>query len=59
MVLFGTFCIPFLIVWISVLMTAFTVNFREVFESPIFWGITVIYWIIWFCFIGYLVEDIE
>lgn len=59
MVAIATFCIPFIAVWISVLFTAFTINHTDVFSSTIFWGISLLYWILWVCTLGLILEEID
>lgn len=36
--------LPFLIVWIAFIMTAFSFNPRDVFQKEAFWGLSVLYW---------------
>lgn len=54
-----TLFLPFLLVWSFSLATAFSFDPREVFIHPAFWGISIIYWFIWLCIIGMVLEDIK
>lgn len=55
----GLFALPFLVVWMSYLFTAFTLNYHEIFESNVFWYITGIYWVIYLMIIGPILTFVE
>lgn len=55
----GTFLLPFLLVWVAFVMTAFMFNPYDVFGSGEFWGFSIIYWFVWTVMIGHLVELVE
>lgn len=38
------FLLPFLLVWVAFIMTAFSFNPRDVFTSSVFWSVSVLYW---------------
>lgn len=59
MVLLVTACLPFLLVWSGFVLTGFSYNPREVFQGDMFWGISVIYWLLWVCLLGMIVEVID
>ena len=48
--------LPFLLDWFACLLTAFSFNPREVFQSGSFWGPSMLYWVMWVCTIGLQVE---
>lgn len=54
-----TMLAPFLAVWIGWLMTAFSFDVHTVFQHPAFWGISVIYYFIWLCLIGMVIDGIK
>ena len=56
--LFLTFAVPFLFVHIAWIMTLGSFNLREAFANGMFWGIAVMYWLLWVCMLGLLVEEI-
>ena len=56
--LFLTFAVPFLFVHISWLLTLGSFNLRETFASNMFWFVAVMYWLLWVCLLGLLVEEI-
>lgn len=49
--------LPFLIVWIAFIMTAFSFNPRDVFQREAFWGVSVIYWALFMWIPLYLVNE--
>lgn len=57
-ILLTTAAIPFLLVWIAFILTGFSFNPIEVFQNGPFWGISTIYWLIWVCMLGPIVETI-
>ncbi len=57
-VVFITAIIPFLLVWIAFLMTGFSFTPHEVFQSEMFWGFSVFYWLIWTCMIGFIAQEV-
>ena len=54
-----TMLAPFLLVWIAWIMTAFSFDARSVFQEGAFWGISIIYWFIWLCLIGMVIDDLK
>jgi len=54
-----TMLAPFLLVWTAWIMTAFSFNAREVFQEGAFWGISIIYWFIWLCLIGMVIDGLK
>lgn len=50
------FSLPFLVVWMSWLLTACTFDYREIFGSGVFWFITGCYWFFYVCMIGPILE---
>ena len=54
-----TMLAPFLAVWIAWVMTALSFDIREVFQSGAFWGISVIYYFLWLCLIGMVIDDLK
>ena len=53
------FALPFLFVWFTWLLTAMSFNPREVFQGGAFWGLSMIYWLLWVCTIGVQVEMVN
>lgn len=53
-----TAALPFLLVWAGFILTGFAFSPREVFQSGTFWGISVIYWTLYICLIGCILEEI-
>lgn len=49
---------PFLFVWICFLFTAFSFDPREIFTAPLFWTVSVFYWILYLSVIGPFLEEI-
>jgi hypothetical protein len=58
-ILLTTLTIPFLLVWIGFILTAFSYNPIEVFQDISFWTISVIYWFVWICLLARIVEVID
>jgi hypothetical protein len=54
-----TMLAPFLLVWTAWIMTAFSFDARSVFQEGAFWGISIIYWFIWLCLIGMVIDDLK
>jgi hypothetical protein len=54
-----TMLAPFLLVWIGWIMTAFSFNVHDVFHSNAFWGVGLIYWFIWLCLIGIVIDELK
>lgn len=54
-----TMLAPFLTVWMAWIMTALSFNIHQVFQHGAFWGISVIYWFIWLCLIGMVLDDMK
>lgn len=59
MVLLTTAALPFLLVWAAFILTGFSFNPREMFQSGPFWGVSVIYWMLWVCLLGLIVEMVD
>lgn len=38
------FILPFILVWMTYFLTAFSFSAREVFQTSMFWGLSVMYW---------------
>lgn len=55
----ATWALPFLMVWASWILTFGAFNPYDVFGSVEFWGFSTIYWIIWVCVIGFVLEAME
>ena len=51
--------LPFLLVWSAFILTGFSFYPREIFQSGAFWGIGVIYWMIYACLLGPVVEALN
>lgn len=54
-----TAAMPFLLVWSAYLLTAMSFNPREVFQGGAFWGLSMMYWVLWVCTIGLQVEMVN
>ena len=50
---------PFLLVWTAFLLTAFSFNAVQVFQGGSFWFISVIYWIMYLCMIGIIIDGVD
>jgi hypothetical protein len=51
--------LPFVLVWAAGLLTAFSFSPREIFQHGAFWFISMVYWFLYICLIGALLQDIE
>ena len=51
--------LPFLLVWAGFILTGFAFSPREVFQSGSFWGCSVIYWTLYVCMIGFILDEIK
>ncbi len=58
-ILLTTAAIPFLLVWIAFILTGFSFNPTKVFQDVSFWTISVVYWFVWICLLGRIVEVID
>jgi hypothetical protein len=54
-----TLLLPFLSVWTAWVMTALNFDVREVFHKEAFWAISGIYWFIWVCVIGMVLDELK
>jgi hypothetical protein len=59
LILLATLALPFLLVWAGWFLTAFSYHPRLVFQSGSFWGVSVLYWFLWICVLGMIVEIID
>jgi hypothetical protein len=51
--------LPFILVWAAGLLTAFSFSPREIFQYGGFWFIAGIYWVLYICMIGIVLEEIK
>lgn len=51
--------LPFLLVWMSFILTAFSFNPIETFRDGNFWGVSIIYWLMYVCLIGFIIEMVD
>jgi hypothetical protein len=51
--------LPFLLVWAAFILTAFNFNPREVFNDGAFWGLSLMYWFLYVCLLGLIVDIID
>ena len=51
--------LPFLLVWAAFVLTGFNFNPRNVFNEEAFWGFSTMYWFLYVCLIGLIVEIID
>ena len=51
--------LPFVLVWAAALLTAFSFSPREIFQCGGFWFISGIYWVLYLCIIGLVLEEIK
>lgn len=58
-ILVATAVLPFILVWAAFILTAFNFNPREVFNSGNFWGLSVMYWLLWTCLSPIIVEMVD
>ena len=48
--------LPFLLVWAAFILTAFSFNPIEIFQNGNFWGVSALYWFLYLCLIGFVIE---
>lgn len=53
----STALIPFFLVWIGFILTAFSYSPREIFQGGAFWGLSCLYWLLW-AFMSPLIVEI-
>lgn len=58
-ILLATAALPFLLVWAAFLLTAFSFNPVEMFQGGTFWGVSVIYWLLWVCMMPLIVDMVD
>ena len=51
--------LPFLLVWMAFILTAFSFNPIETFRDGNFWGVSIIYWFMYVCLIGFIIEMVD
>ena len=51
--------LPFLLVWMAFILTAFSFNPIETFRDGNFWGVSIIYWFMYVCLIGFVIEMVD
>jgi hypothetical protein len=51
--------LPFLLIWAAFILTGFAFKPHDAFQSGSFWGGSVIYWVIYVCLIGFIIEEIN
>lgn len=51
--------LPFLLVWSGFVLTGFSYNPRDIFQRESFWGLSVIYWLIWVCTLPLQIEIVQ
>ena len=49
--------LPFILVWVAFLLTAFSFDVVAVFQGGSFWFISVIYWFMFLCMIGPMLDE--
>ena len=54
-----TMLAPFLVIWIAWIMTAFSFDVYDVFQHGAFWGISMIYYFLWICLIGMVMDELK
>lgn len=59
MIFLATAAVPFLLVWMGFILTGFSYNPRHVFQTECFWGMSVIYWLLWVCLSPMIMEVIN
>ena len=59
LILMATAALPFLLVWAAWILTAFNFNPHNVFNEGAFWGLSSMYWFLWVCLVGLIVELID
>lgn len=55
----STALIPFFLVWIGFILTAFSYSPREIFQGGAFWGLSCMYWLLWLCLSPLILEAIN
>jgi len=58
-IIMATAALPFLLVWAAFLLTGFSFNPIHVFQDGTFWGVSVLYWFLWICLVGLIVELVD
>lgn len=51
--------LPFLLVWAAFFLTGFSFSPTHIFQDGTFWGLSIMYWILWVCMLGPIVELID
>jgi len=51
--------LPFLLVWMGFILTGFAFNPYDVFRDGNFWGFSIIYWFMFVCLIGLVIEMVD
>lgn len=59
LILLSTAALPFLLVWAAFILTGFSFNPIDMFQSGTFWGISVMYWFLYTFLIGLIVDVID
>lgn len=54
-----TLFLPFLLVWAGFILTGFSYNPRDVFQSGPFWFVSGIYWFIWTAMIAIVIDEMK
>jgi hypothetical protein len=54
-----TAALPFLLVWAGFILTGFNFNPHNVFNEGVFWGLSCMYWFLYLCLIGVIIEVIN
>lgn len=49
--------LPFILVWVAYLLTAFSFDAVQAFQTPAFWFLSVIYWFILLFIIGAILDE--
>jgi len=49
--------LPFILVWVAFFLTAFSFNTTEVFQSQMFWLLSIVYWFVFTCMLGPLLDE--
>jgi hypothetical protein len=58
-ILLATAALPFLLVWAAFFLTGFSFTPKDVFQDGTFWGLSMMYWFLWICMVGPIVELID
>lgn len=59
LIIAATAVAPFLLVWIAAIFTAFSFNPIHVFQNGNFWGLSIIYWLLWVCLSPLIIEMVD